>query len=352
MTRFATASLALLFFGIDQCHGQWKSSLNLRHVTSRYVREDDIDEINRLLREEDERHPDTVLENDYPTIPNHPNPVTLRNSYFLTKYCAPDVNGYYGSTAGTPLEINFAFEAETAPGADVDRVVEAIHESVETALLTTFFPTMCHKGAVPYDSHVTGFHFDPTSVKYEGSCQALQDDKNTCGVYMGKLRVYGEGGDALAVIRDHLDRDETVTIHQHLRRLFSVGVNTGIISVEPEEESSASIGMPSSAVAGLAVALLTLSVGILGLFAVQVRRRRRKSKATAQEGSTSEAESDENDSHETVDFEEGALVVLEENESQETVDFEEGTLVVIEGGRPNTYVIDFDGLRSLDSELL
>lgn len=156
MTRFgmkARALALLLVISTRHCEGQLLSRWNLRHVTSRLLQEGD-------------RHPNSVMENEQDKVENHPNPVMLRNSYFTEKYCSPDVNGYYGSTMGTPYEIAFGFEAETAPGADLDQVKNAIHDSIETALLTTFFPTMCQKEGTTYDSEVTGFHFDPTATQF------------------------------------------------------------------------------------------------------------------------------------------------------------------------------------------
>lgn len=156
MPSIRTLSIAaLLLFAADitQCNGQILTKRsNLRY------------EWGRLLSEVD-RHPNTVMENGGAGN-DHPNAVTLRNSYFAAKFCAPDDNGYYGSTMGKPYVIHFGFEAETAPGADVDEVKNAVHEAIETALLTTFFPTMCQVNGIPYDSKVTGFHFDPDATQY------------------------------------------------------------------------------------------------------------------------------------------------------------------------------------------
>lgn len=168
--RLASLAFVLFISAVGKCEGQLKSHWSLRHAAHRFLQEvksynEDEDATSRLLQ--DDRHPISVNGKDEDlTIDNHPNPVTLRSSYYTTKYCSPDENGYYGSTMGTPYEIIFGFEAETAPNADVENVVSVIHESVETALLTTFFPTMCQKGTEPYDSHVSGFHFDPESVQY------------------------------------------------------------------------------------------------------------------------------------------------------------------------------------------
>lgn len=362
MTRFGI--LALLLIYMNPCEGQLKSHWNLRHAAK------------RLLQAASDRHPTSVIENNENLIDNHPNPVTLRNSFFTAKYCSPDPNGYYGSTMGTPSEIIFGFEAETAPNANVDEVIDSIHESVETALLTTFFPTMCQKGKEPYDSHVTGFHFNPSSVEFvrkcllsvlllskhacsfawlqvsqpiilfcllvSEPCQVLEDDGNTCGIYVGSVRVYGEGGDPLDIIKDHLDESGEESIHPQLRRLFSVNTNNqNFVSAPP---STSSEGISSSAIAGVAVALVTLSIGIIGLVAMQTRRRRRRrlSQSGEQEQDcSSESERDESISVETND-----------DLQMETIAFEPETSLVVSGKLgPRSIIIDPDVL-SRGSELL
>jgi len=165
-------------------------------------------------------------------------------------------------------------------------------------------------------------------------CQALRGDENTCGVYVGTVRVYGEGGDALAVIRDYLDRDGSELIHQNLRRVFSVDLDGEVVTAAPEPESNGSTGISSSAIAGLAVALVTLSVGIVGLTAMQVSRRRNiKSRWTQDASSRSGSEVDECESVETVELQ------------------LERSLVVIERGRPKSIYFEDDGLM-FDRELM
>jgi len=346
MTRIrilASLAFVLLISALGKCEGQLKSHWSLRHAAHRFFQETkshykDQDATNRLLQ--DDRHPTSVHEKVKDLIDYHPNPVTLRSSYYFTAtYCSPDENGYYGSTMGTPHEIIFGFEAETAPNADVDDVVNVIHESVVTALLNTFFPTMCRKAKEPYDSHVTGFHFDRGSVQYVRSCRALKSDENICGIYVGTVRVYGEDSEALNIIRDHLDRDGTTAIHSDLRRLYSVDMDQqNIVST-----SSAGIsqGITSSAIVGLAVALVTLSIGIVGLVAIQMRRRRRNRRSQSSgHDFSSESERDESISIESVDLQ------------VETVDFEHETALVVSGNHQARSVIIYSDLLSRESELL
>ena len=140
MALFRASSIIVLLVGVCQCKGR---SINrnpprkLKPLGS--VREDDIG-------------------TDIFVI-NHPNPVTPRSSFFKGKYCSPDENGYYGSTAGTPSEVIFGFGVETAPDTDLRDVFHSIHESVENAVLSVFFPTLClnRESSRPLDVH--GFWF-------------------------------------------------------------------------------------------------------------------------------------------------------------------------------------------------
>lgn len=144
MARFRASSLTILVVGVCQCKGR---SINqnprreLQNLGS--VREDDVGRDIFVI--------------------NHPNPVAARSSIFEAKYCSPDENGYYGSTAGTPSEVIFGFGVETAPDTDMSKVFPAIHESVEYALLSVSFPTLCLNGEPSRHSHVHGFWFDPAN---------------------------------------------------------------------------------------------------------------------------------------------------------------------------------------------
>lgn len=170
-------------------------------------------------------------------------------------------------------------------------------------------------------------------------CQALKDNDNICGIYVGSVRVYGEGGDPLDIIKDHLDESAEETIHPKLRRLFSVDAagSQNIVSTPP---STSSEGISSSAIAGVAVALVTLSIGMIGLVAIQMRRRRRQSRSQ-REYSSSESERDESVSLETND-----------DIQVETVDFEPELSLVVSGAlNPRSIMID-PNVLSRESDLL
>lgn len=167
-------------------------------------------------------------------------------------------------------------------------------------------------------------------------CRVLVNDENTCGVYVGTIRVYGEEGDALTIIRDHLDRDGNgENIHQHLRRLFSVDTsNSDLIGVSSGEDDKSG-GMSSGGVAGLVIALVALSVGIVGMAVVHVRRRRNSNvqELSSEEGSRSMSD-------------------IDEGESVETVDLQAGSAVVIAGGRPKTIIVDPEAVQRYQADML
>jgi hypothetical protein len=148
MARFRASSLIVLLVGVCQCKGRrinQNPHRKLKNLGS--VREDDIG---------------TDI-----FVTNHPNPVTPRSSFFKAKYCSPDENGYYGSTGGTPSEVIFGFGVETAPNTNMRDVLPSINESVENALLSVFFPTLCLNRESSRRLEVHGIWFDPAN-QYAG----------------------------------------------------------------------------------------------------------------------------------------------------------------------------------------
>lgn len=165
----------------------------------------------------------------------------------------------------------------------------------------------------------------------------LVNDDNTCGVYIGSVRIYGEEANALAIIRDYLDRDGSgENIHSHLRRLFSVGVSDGTVNVEEpytENSGGGSGGMPAPAIASLAAALVT---GIVALAAFQMRRKRRKNSGRSSISSSSLASIDPSNLQSEISS------ALDEFEVMETINLAPGNdALVVANGRPQT-IIDTD----------
>jgi hypothetical protein len=93
------------------------------------------------------------------------------------------------------------------------------------------------------------------------SCTPEIDAFNSCDIYAGTVRVYGEGHHALNVIRDHLDFDGTENIHPNLERIFSVTLSDRgdreTVSMPANDDTSFSF------IVGISVAVVTLSIGIL-----------------------------------------------------------------------------------------
>lgn len=57
--------------------------------------------------------------------------------------CRPEKEGYFGSTSGTPLEIQFGFEMETEDGDKVQHLLNEIEQKIVDVMLSTTFPNLC-----------------------------------------------------------------------------------------------------------------------------------------------------------------------------------------------------------------
>ena len=62
---------------------------------------------------------------------------------YMSSPCRPESDGYFGSTSGTPLEIQFGFEMETEDEENVESLLEEIQEQVVDVVLSTAFPNLC-----------------------------------------------------------------------------------------------------------------------------------------------------------------------------------------------------------------
>lgn len=58
-------------------------------------------------------------------------------------FCSPDSDGYFGSTLGFNVPVEFAFAVEYAPDADINAIFYQIDLLVEDTLLGGFFPKDC-----------------------------------------------------------------------------------------------------------------------------------------------------------------------------------------------------------------
>lgn len=75
----------------------------------------------------------------------------LKNGDVVTKYsnlmtdemCRPQENGYFGSTAGAPLVLEYGFELETTIFSNTDRILHAINQYIEMQVLSRTFSSMC-----------------------------------------------------------------------------------------------------------------------------------------------------------------------------------------------------------------
>ena len=62
---------------------------------------------------------------------------------FMSSPCRPETDGYFGSTSGTPLEIQYGFEMETEDEENLEYLLEEIQEQIVDVILSTSFPNLC-----------------------------------------------------------------------------------------------------------------------------------------------------------------------------------------------------------------
>jgi hypothetical protein len=62
---------------------------------------------------------------------------------FMASPCRPEMDGFFGSTSGTPMEIQFGFEMETEDEDNVESLLEEIEEQIIDVVLSAAFPNLC-----------------------------------------------------------------------------------------------------------------------------------------------------------------------------------------------------------------
>ena len=72
-----------------------------------------------------------------------PSTFDTSETQYMSSPCRPEYDGYFGSTSGTPFEIQYGFEMETEDEQNVDFLLEEIHEQIIDNVLSSSFPNLC-----------------------------------------------------------------------------------------------------------------------------------------------------------------------------------------------------------------
>lgn len=278
---------------------------------------------------------------------------------FMSSPCRPENDGYFGSTSGTPLEIQFGFELETEDEENVEFLLEEIQEQVVDVVLSTTFPNLCgyrrrelrgrhlsmrglstlsSESQLKAKPRTTGFHFAMDLEQRTDVCAPTADPTNLCGVYKNTIGIYGRH---LTEIGEHLLQQvkETLLGEQErlskdglvrLTTLDSLTVQTG----DYKEKPSGVQALSFAAKAAIVVVIIALLAG-LATFAVYVYLEHQKDRQERMYA------------HPRKNFKKNKNIssnsTVGEDASQisETVGLRDGTAVILEGGRP--VVIEFDG---------
>ena len=85
-------------------------------------------------------------------------------SALMLSPCRPETDGYFGSTYGDPVILQYAFEMESSINADISEALDTVREQVMDVTVASTFPAVCSyrelSVTVPNDfKGVTGYKF-------------------------------------------------------------------------------------------------------------------------------------------------------------------------------------------------
>jgi hypothetical protein len=106
---------------------------------------------------------------------------TSRFSYYMVSDCKPRATGYFGSTGGEPLVLEYGFELEATLFATMDKVLNIVNNRIMDGVIANTFSGMCGihsrrrllgedsslpgEAAIRSSSRVTGFKFNNAQVE-------------------------------------------------------------------------------------------------------------------------------------------------------------------------------------------
>ena len=219
--------------------------------------------------------------------------------------CRPELDGYFGSTYGTPVEIQYGFKMETQPLAPISAILSAIDDNVVDNILMTTFPTMCGYSRRSLAGHATGFWFQPLQEEhgklccwkfrisrmmsqllnkllthfqilfFAEMCQAEVNKVNFCGTFQGRMKIFGieQGNDALNVLSLVVDVLNTQN---------PAKINSEIVKITPIQSMTVVMGGPNTkgfksisnvGKAGIAVAIVIVVTALLYYYMSRKKRR-------------------------------------------------------------------------------
>lgn len=84
-------------------------------------------------------------------------PLSTYNGQFMTlmsSKCRPETDGFFGSTSGDKVHIQYGFKVEVQPLSAIMDILDAIEEKVVDSVLQSSFPAMCglHQGRKTQES--------------------------------------------------------------------------------------------------------------------------------------------------------------------------------------------------------
>lgn len=88
-----------------------------------------------------------------------------KNTELMVSPCRPEIDGYFGATAGEPVILEYAFSMDSYENANIDDALEHVREYVMDLIAGAVFPKTCKSRdlqvrEVQLVGKVTGFRFD------------------------------------------------------------------------------------------------------------------------------------------------------------------------------------------------
>jgi hypothetical protein len=204
-------------------------------------------------------------------LSTHPAPTGMQN-------CFVQPDGFFGSFGDSQIVVRFTYELETNAGTTALDVIPSLERAFSDAILPELFVEECHShhGNVVLQSQLaaTGVSTKPDDLVLQSlACGQANDGNSTCVVVKGELTLFVDGTpdgietQILAILKDHMKKDEFLSAHDGIKRVTfvdvdsSVNAGTGVeLSPTPAPASGPRLDILYGVLAALAALLLILAI--------------------------------------------------------------------------------------------
>lgn len=224
-----------------------------------------------------------------------------KDNHLMSSKCRIGKDGFFGSTGGTPVLVEYGFELETMVNANVDRILDVIDERVMDDTLAFNFPDLCgvpsRRFLAPAATsepvgRVTGFQFGVQTVENTSklflhpslivqlvktiltpltslvTCEPVMLSKNECNYYKSMIKIFGVSvtrkmvADVLSVVQEAVQLSfEDASANGAVR--IDLATNLTKILVGPQDSGAGRLtDLSVAAKAGFGFALGVIFIGL------------------------------------------------------------------------------------------